>query len=215
MRPFVDFGRAILLRLIGGSADAIGYVEFGTFVGAMTGNTVLLGIDLAQWRPSDIIFHGFIILMFLAAVVAGRVAAIAGLPLGMAFVLNAALLGTAGLIETKWGAGLSALAMGVQNSVVRSFGGITLNTAFVTGDLVKLGLSLAEAKRARQYKIALLAAVWIAYAAGAVAGAVALSFTRYAMAVPVLLSLAAAVVEFSSTGRRGPSGVSGRERPAR
>jgi uncharacterized membrane protein YoaK (UPF0700 family) len=43
-----DLARTALLCLVGGSADAIAYLRFGTFVGAMTGNTVLLGINVVQ-----------------------------------------------------------------------------------------------------------------------------------------------------------------------
>jgi len=40
----------VLLCVVGGSADAIAFLRYDTFVGAMTGNTVLLGIDLAEGK---------------------------------------------------------------------------------------------------------------------------------------------------------------------
>ena len=49
MRPR-DLVQTVLLCVTGGAADAISYLRYGTFVGAMSGNTVLLGIDLARRR---------------------------------------------------------------------------------------------------------------------------------------------------------------------
>lgn len=39
-----DLERTVLLCVIGGSADAIAFLRYNAFVGAMTGNTVLLGM---------------------------------------------------------------------------------------------------------------------------------------------------------------------------
>ena len=68
-----DLGRTVLLCLVGGSADAIAFLRYDVFVGAMTGNTVLLGIDLAEGKLDRAGFHLGIVAIFLAAVVAYRI----------------------------------------------------------------------------------------------------------------------------------------------
>ena len=69
-----DLGRTVLLCAIGGSADAIAFLRYDTFVGAMTGNTVLLGIDLAKGNLDRAGFHLGIIATFLAAVIVTEIA---------------------------------------------------------------------------------------------------------------------------------------------
>ena len=202
MRKIVNLGRAGLLCMIGGSADAIGYLKFETFVGAMTGNTVLLGIELARWQLADILFHAFIVGSFFLATVIGRLVILARLPDGAAFIVNAILLATSALIESKWGVALSAAALGLQNAVVRKIGGVSVNTVYITGNLVRLGSAFPQAGRERREEIVLLALAWTAYAAGAVAGAFALHLTAYAMTVPALLSLFAAIMESWVAGDR-------------
>ena len=69
-----DLGRTVLLCATGGSADAIAFLRYDTFVGAMTGNTVLLGIDLAKANLDRAGFHLGIIAIFLAAVIVTEIA---------------------------------------------------------------------------------------------------------------------------------------------
>ncbi len=69
-----DLARTVLLCAIGGSADAIAFLRYDTFVGAMTGNTVLLGIDLAKADLDRAGFHLGIIAIFLAAVIVTEIA---------------------------------------------------------------------------------------------------------------------------------------------
>ena len=45
--------QAGVLSLVAGYADTLGYLSFGAFAGLMTGNTVLLGIALAQRADGD------------------------------------------------------------------------------------------------------------------------------------------------------------------
>jgi uncharacterized membrane protein YoaK (UPF0700 family) len=64
---------ACLLALVAGYADTVGYLRYDAFAGLMTGNTILLGIDVANGRAPSAAFHGGIIAVFLAGVIASRV----------------------------------------------------------------------------------------------------------------------------------------------
>jgi len=196
MEKLRDLGRAALLCLIGGSADAIAYLRFGTFVGAMSGNTVLLGIDLAGGRAERALYHAAIIAVFFAAIIATRTAVTFAVPRAVPLFLTAIMLAGSQFIPGPWGAALSAAALGMQTSAVLRIGGVSINTVFVTGDLVRLGMAvpLAAAPEHRN-RMLFLGAAWTAYAAGAVGGAAALKLIAYPMAVPAVLALIAAVVE--------------------
>jgi uncharacterized membrane protein YoaK (UPF0700 family) len=196
MNAVRDFARTGLLCLIGGSADAISYLRYGTFVGAMTGNTVLLGIDIVGGRADRAIYHLCIIATFLSAVILTRTALLSRAPVAIPLVVGAVLLGATELIAGKWSAVLAAAALGLQNAAVLKIGGVPVNTVFITGDLVTLGSAVPRAAEpGERNELSLLAVAWIAYAAGAVIGAAALYFVVYPMIVPAVLALAAAIVE--------------------
>lgn len=191
-----DFARTGLLCLIGGSADAISYLRYGTFVGAMSGNTVLLGIDIVEGRFERAIYHLCVIATFLIAVILARNALLSRVPVAVPLVVGAILLGATELIAGEWSALLAAAALGLQNATVSKIGGVSLNTVFVTGDLFRLGSAVPEASGPKhRNEVSLLTTAWIAYAAGAVLGTAALHFTTYPMIVPAVLAVAAAVVE--------------------
>jgi uncharacterized membrane protein YoaK (UPF0700 family) len=194
-----DLGRTVLLCAIGGSADAIALLRYDTFVGAMTGNTVLLGIDLARWNLDRAGFHLGVIATFLAAVVVTEIALKLKIPPSLPLVLTAMMLGGSEFIAGQWSAAICAAALGMQNAAVRSIAGVPINTVFITGNLVRLGMAVPEASRPqRQATLAVLTMAWIAYAAGAVAGALALHLIDYPMIVPAALALIAAMVEWSA-----------------
>lgn len=198
-----DLGRTVLLCATGGAADAIAFLRYDTFVGAMTGNTVLLGIDLAEGNLDRAGFHLGIVAIFLAAVVATEIALRLKIPPALPVALTALMLGGSEFITDQWSAAICAAALGMQNAAVRSIAGVPINTVFITGNLVRLGTAVPEASAPQQQAtLAVLTIAWIAYAAGAVAGALALHLIDYPMIVPAALALAAAVVEMSAD-RRG------------
>ena len=45
--------QASALAIIAGYADTVGYLHFGAFAGLMTGNTILLGIEIATTRGAE------------------------------------------------------------------------------------------------------------------------------------------------------------------
>jgi len=198
-----DLGRTVLLCATGGAADAIAFLRYDTFVGAMTGNTVLLGIDLAEGNLDRAGFHLGIVVIFLVAVVITEIALRLKIPPALPLVLTALMLGGSEFITDQWSAAICAAALGMQNAAVRSIAGVPINTVFITGNLVRLGTAVPEASAPQQQAtLAVLTIAWIAYAAGAVAGALALHLIDYPMIVPAALALAAAVVEMSAD-RRG------------
>jgi uncharacterized membrane protein YoaK (UPF0700 family) len=198
-----DLGRTVLLCATGGSADAIAFLRYDTFVGAMTGNTVLLGIDLAEGKLDRAGFHLGIVAIFLAAVVVTEVALRLKIPPALPLLLTALMLGGSEFITDQRSAAICAAALGMQNAAVRSIAGVPINTVFITGNLVRLGTAVPEASAPQHHStLAVLTIAWIAYAAGAVAGALALHLIDYPMIVPAALALAAAVVEMSADRRR-------------
>ncbi|MGA7959225.1 MAG: YoaK family protein [Xanthobacteraceae bacterium] len=199
-----DLGRTVLLCATGGAADAIAFLRYDTFVGAMTGNTVLLGIDLAEGNLDRAGFHLGIVAIFLVAVVVTEIALRLKIPPALPVALTALMLGGSEFITDQWSAAICAAALGMQNAAVRSIAGVPINTVFITGNLVRLGTTVPEASAPQQQQatLAVLTIAWIAYAAGAVAGALALHLIDYPMIVPAALALAAAVVEMSAD-RRG------------
>ncbi len=195
----------MLLCVIGGSADAIAFLRYDTFVGAMSGNTVLLGIDLAEAKLNRAGFHFGIIAIFLAAVIVTEVALKLKIPPSLPLVFTALMLGGSELIASQWSAAICAAGLGMQNAAVRSIAGVPINTVFITGNLVTLGTAVPETSAPEQQAtLAVLTIAWIAYAVGAVAGALALHLIDYPMIVPAALALAAAIVE-TSADRRGQS----------
>jgi len=191
-----DLGRTVLLCLAGGSADAISFLEYETFVGAMTGNTVLLGLDLAQGRFDRAGFHFGVIAAFFLAVVLTQAALKRGIPPSVPLVLTALLLAGSDFVAGAWSAVISAIALGLQSAAVRQIAGVSVTTVFVTGNLVRLGTAVPHAhEEGRQTTLAVLATAWLTYAIGAVIGATALRLIGYPMLVPAIFALAAAMVE--------------------
>jgi uncharacterized membrane protein YoaK (UPF0700 family) len=183
-----------LLCLAGGCVDAMGYLRYRVFAGAMTGNTVLLGLSAIgrSWREAA--FHFAIILIFVGFVAAARRTRRAGWPRSALLLMAAALLAPYSLGGNEWIACSLAAAMGLQNGAASTFAGYPINTAFITGNVNRLGESLAELRDAgNRSRAGWLAWAWLTYAAGAALGAVASRWGNAAILAPVgLLCLGAA-----------------------
>jgi len=211
MQP-LDLSRTVLLCVIGCSADAISFLHYGTFVGAMTGNTVLLGIDVAEWKLDRAGFHLGIVAVFLATVVVTQTALKIKVPASLSLFLTAVMLGASELVAGQWSAAICAAALGMQNAAVRTIAGAPINTAFITGNPVRLGSAVPEAAAPQQQAtLAVLTLAWIAYATGVVAGVLALHPTGYPMAVPAAPALVAAIGK--SSARQSPVNSTVRSSP--
>lgn len=181
--------QACLLAIVGGYADAIGFLTFNAFAGAMTGNTVLLGIALAADKLADAAQSAGIIVAFLVGVAASailrRFISLAGL-----LCLEMAAIVVAAMVAPAAAAPLLAFAMGLQNAAMTHFAGSGLNTVFLTGNLQKMVQDFlrrdTRESPAGHAAITLVAQFWLAYLAGVVAGAVAWNAIAYPLIFAIL-----------------------------
>jgi uncharacterized membrane protein YoaK (UPF0700 family) len=192
--------QASLLAAIAGYVDAVGFLRFDAFAGMITGNTVLLGIALAGKEPSRALYYAAIVLAFLVGVLLSRALLRAGLRPLLAGLFAAAVIGACAFIVSPWAAPLLAVAMGTQNAAATRFGGVALNTVFLTGNLQKLGEGLITRLWPAPDRpspgdlppggILILVGVWLSYATGAALAALAYeSMSRPLLPAAVLLPL--------------------------
>ena len=164
---------AISLAVIAGYVDALAYVGIGAFVANMTGNTVLLGIHGAYRQWLGLVRSGGAVLCFVAGVISSRLMLRGGASQIVALACAACLLLMGALITGWKQLFVLAAAMGLQDAAVTQFGGTSINTTFITGDLVKLGdalVSLGTRSEAAQ-TARRLGGVWLGYVGGATCGA--------------------------------------------
>jgi uncharacterized membrane protein YoaK (UPF0700 family) len=183
--------QACLLATIAGYADAVGLLKNDAFAGLMTGNTIFLGVEISKGKVWDALFHVGIIATFLAGVILARVLLRLGLKIWLVLSLVALLLVFCSFTAKNVAAIALAFAMGLQNSAANRFGGVALNTVFITGNLQKLGEGLiAWAWPSRGGKdregegVAIFGFVWIAYAFGACIGALAAEHLSLPLVLP-------------------------------
>lgn len=181
--------QAVLLAMIAGYADTVGYLRFEAFAGLMTGNTIFLGIEVAGGKWGAAGFHATIIAMFLIGVVTAQALARLGTPVWATLTGTALLLVLSGVVGKSAGALVLPLAMGLQNSAANRFNGVALNTVFITGNIQKVGEGLVawawpnpDAK-AKADGFAIFGLVWFGYGCGAALGAIA----EHAMAAPLVV----------------------------
>jgi uncharacterized membrane protein YoaK (UPF0700 family) len=185
--------RACLLAFIAGYADTVGFLRFDAFAGLMTGNTILLGIEITRQQWCDAGFHAAIIVSFLVGVILSRLILRLHWPVWSALSIAAVLLVLCSLVEKAVAALILPLAMGMQNAAANRFNGVALNTVFITGNIQKIGEGLLawawpsrDAKAPASEGVSIFALVWISYAFGALIGALA----EPALPKPLLLPAA-------------------------
>ena len=196
--------QACILAIVAGYADAIGFLTFGAFAGAMTGNTVLLGIALAGAQYADAAQSAIIIAAFMVGVAFSAVLG-SKLPLAAVLGIEAAAIVGAALIAPHFAAPVLAFAMGLQNATMTRFSGTSLNTVVLTGNLQKmiqgfLGRFTGSPKPAQSGSAeagsaasATIACVWLAYLGGVAAGAFADRLLAYPL-LPVVALLPLALI---------------------
>jgi len=193
----------ILLTLVTGSVDAIGFTRLGgVFTSVMTGNMVLLGVaagkgDVSLALHTGIAFLGFVVGSLVGARVAGHAHEddeIWPRPILYSLVLELAVL----LVFAAWweiasaapsGApeyamlGVNAVALGVQSAATLRFGISGLSTTYLTGTLTQLLAGVAKRKDPISGRSVL---VLLALIGGAGLGAfIAVDVPRFAPLVPV------------------------------
>ena len=150
----------LLLTLVAASVDAISYLGLGhVFTAMMTGNTVLLGLALAQGEVlaalrSILALIGFSVGVFVGAMIVERESYPAEWPavVTTALAFEAVILAIFAvnfiLFDNIHGGiiylliVLSALAMGVQSAAVRRLGVPGIATTYITGTLTSLMVDL-------------------------------------------------------------------------
>jgi uncharacterized membrane protein YoaK (UPF0700 family) len=180
--------QACLLAIVAGYADAVGFLSFNAFAGAMTGNTVLLGIALATDKLAQAAQSAGIIAAFLMGVAASALLR-RHVSLAAILVIEMAAIVVAALVTPPVAAPVLAFAMGLQNAAMTHFAGLSLNTVFLTGNLQKLVetlLSRDGRATSEGVAVALLSRLWLAYLSGVVLGALAWKTTAYPLLFAVL-----------------------------
>ena len=193
----------ILLTLVTGSIDAIGFTRLGgVFTSVMTGNMVLLGVAAGKGTTSLAIHTGIAFVGYVAgSVIGARVAghAVANdhfwprsilralfLELLVLFVFAAWWeLVSAAPIGTEEYAMLSvnAVALGIQSAAVLRFGISGLSTTYLTGTLTQFIASFAKRRDPISGRSAF---ILLALIVGAGLGAVlAVHAPRFAPAFPI------------------------------
>src|SRR5215472_17476915 len=150
----------LLLSLAAASLDAISYLGLGrVFTAMMTGNTVLLGLALAQGEVlaalrSILALIGFAIGVFVGAIIVERESEPAEWPAAVtaALAFETMILMIVAASFTLFGNTregivylliiLAAFAMGVQSAAVRRLGVPGIATTYITGTLTSLMIDL-------------------------------------------------------------------------
>ena len=217
---------ALAMTWAAGFVDLVGYFSlYGIYTANMTGNTVAMARHLSQLEWAGVVRRGWPILTFVFGLILGAFIYEAEerrrikVPFPPAIGLEALLIAIfiAAAIGNNFRAdippqpafkffamvALLAVAMGLQNVVIRKVGGLNVYTTFVTGSLVKFAENLSlylfwlhdrtrGRLRSRLVKVirmsprsiplrraALTLGLWIAYLIGAVCGGV--SIQRWAL----------------------------------
>ena len=195
---------ACSLSALAGYVDGIGFIHLGgLFVSFMSGNSTRLGVALADGHYKEAAAAGSLIALFVLGAGIGTMIVRSRSRYRQAFVLLAegCLLGAAaaaaGYYEPIGAVVLIVMAMGLENAVFQMEGGAGLGLTYMTGALVKVGQSVAEALRGGPpFAFAPHLALWAALVVGAVVGALAyrhLQLTAIWFAAFVALALAALV----------------------
>jgi uncharacterized membrane protein YoaK (UPF0700 family) len=211
-RSFSTAAMAALLAALAGLVDALAYLSLGGFFASfMSGNTTRLGVGLATGDAAAAWTAGALLLAFVCgAMIAALLAArfpVRRKPVTMLAVTvilaAAALLGA--VADTRFPPMLLAVAMGVENGVFSRDGHIAIGLTYITGALVKLGETLADALigRGAPFAWAPHLVLWIGFAAGVVIGGY--EFTRLGSTALWIAAAAAGVLTLlvAATDGRG------------
>jgi uncharacterized membrane protein YoaK (UPF0700 family) len=199
---------ALILSLVAGFVDVFSYLVLsGVYTATMSGNTVLIAVHGAAGQVATAWLYATTIAAFVIGLMVSSIAIEIGLRHGISRVLALALTLEAACLAViaLWGVplvangaagmtlepraplyllvGLSAIAMGTQNTSLRMAGILTIFTTHVTGtltrfgeQLVNYGFALSDRLRRRAVtpapaftlrQAAFSAALWFAFLTGA------------------------------------------------
>jgi uncharacterized membrane protein YoaK (UPF0700 family) len=171
---------AVLLCLIAGYIDAIGYTDYDhVFAANMTGNTVLLSISLAQADWPLAATRALTLASFLLGALAAEFIKRAGFRPTLPLLLSGAPLVLVYSVQpdANWTLAALSFGMGLQGASVARFANINVQTVVITGTLLKLAEAsvhrLVSGQDAAQpasppHALSLFWLTWLSYAVGAV-----------------------------------------------
>jgi uncharacterized membrane protein YoaK (UPF0700 family) len=195
---------ALLLAMIAGCVDAVGFTELGGyFVSFMSGNSTRLGLHVAYREWPSAIFAFGLVALFVGGAAAGTLIAERSGKWGTAALLlvEAALLAGASMLlggpRPLLGAVLLPPAMGLSNAFLPSASGTRVGLTYMTGTLVRIGAGLASLGRGGQGRAVLLdMLLWLALVFGVVLGGVGRSrFGGEVLLAPVVALVALGMAE--------------------
>jgi uncharacterized membrane protein YoaK (UPF0700 family) len=189
--------QAILLTVVAGIADVVGYITMGgVFAANMTGNTVLAGIAGAEGRYNNAgRLLAPLVAFFIGAMLARLLLRLWQKP-AFPLLLEAVLVAGLGFlpIAIEPAVLILALAMGLQASGMTHFGGTAVSTVVVTSTLARTAEATLDAVwRPRPPALpsvstpGLFALTWAGYLAGAAIGALLLHIVAYPLIAPAVL----------------------------
>ena len=197
--------RCMLLCLACGIVDAVGYLRHGIFAANMTGNTVLLGISLAQMHWESALERALPLLIFFAGAMLARLLLVhtgqrpwVPLVLASALIVVALAVVPSSLISLS----LITFAMGIQATAMTQFAGITLSTVVITSTMARIAEAFADRlspaapePTAKSPPLPLYLLTWGCYLAGALIAALGgYAHPLAAMAAAAILILMAAAI---------------------
>lgn len=191
-----------LLTAIAGFLDVVAYVTFShLYVSFMSGNSIHLGMSLATLRAADVAAISGIVAAFVIGASAGTLlqdrAGMRLMPLALGIEAALLALAAASSIALSTISLLPvAVAMGLQNGLHRMSGQTSVGKGFVSGELVRLGQSIARlgSPAADPAGTASLFLGWIAFVVGAAGGALLITPLGPAACLLVAATILAALL---------------------
>jgi len=175
---------AALLVVTAGYVDGYGLFTFGTFLSFMSGNTTLAGYSLGQGKFVAAVFPFLAVVGFVCGATIGAAFTRTRLDHARRFVVSVVAGAQISMIlaaHFDWPArpvrvAVMSAAMGILNHAVTQVGAEQVNLTFITGTLIQLGDTLAQAlarapiEGARGTSLrsaAELATLWVSFFTGA------------------------------------------------
>jgi len=203
----VDRWLSLGLAFVGGYGDAAGFLVANTFTGHVTGNLVLVAIDLVKRHWVGAFGHLFAVLIFLSGVSLSVLLTRTRSPWSLRRVLliEGALMCVASLALASYAFKSAelfvfcvALALGLQNGTARRAGGFSIHTTYLTGMITNrmiaetggwLSGTASLSAPVENPETRLVAGIWVVFVLGAATGALTiLRFKNLGFAgAPVLL----------------------------
>jgi uncharacterized membrane protein YoaK (UPF0700 family) len=215
----VAFRRVACLGVVAGLVDALGFIDLaGIYTGAMTGNTVQLGVTLVrqEW-PHFVLVAVTLGSFFCGGLVSSVIRRCLPHP-ALELVIMAGLVVAAQVVRLTLANPVSielpllAISMAMQGQTISRFGGMSIQTIVVTNNMLKcadalVGRYFARRQEARS-EIAdfiLPGCAWLSYVVGASAAAFASVHVWLPFMIPavVLLVTAADLVLTPAKNARG------------